>query len=77
MPIDSAHAALLIVDVQNYCAHPDSAGSHSSMPNIAESVRNGRLAPAEEALDVGEVERHIGRAAVIALAAVGGGLHLA
>jgi ureidoacrylate peracid hydrolase len=28
IPIDSAHAALLIVDVQNYCAHPDGAGSH-------------------------------------------------
>jgi len=27
VPIDSAHAALLIVDVQNYCAHPDGAGS--------------------------------------------------
>jgi ureidoacrylate peracid hydrolase len=26
VPID--HAALLIVDVQNYCAHPDGAGSH-------------------------------------------------
>ena len=23
VPIDSAHAALLIADVQNYCAHPD------------------------------------------------------
>ena len=29
VPIDPAHAALLIVDVQNYCAHPDGAGSHS------------------------------------------------
>jgi nicotinamidase-related amidase len=29
VPIDPAHAALLIVDVQNYCAHPDSAGSRS------------------------------------------------
>jgi ureidoacrylate peracid hydrolase len=28
LPIDLAHAALLIVDVQNYCAHPDGAGSH-------------------------------------------------
>jgi ureidoacrylate peracid hydrolase len=28
VPIDPAHAALLIVDVQNYCAHPDGAGSH-------------------------------------------------
>ena len=27
-PIDPAHAALLIVDVQNYCAHPDGAGAH-------------------------------------------------
>jgi ureidoacrylate peracid hydrolase len=26
-PIDPAHAVLLIVDVQNYCAHPDGAGS--------------------------------------------------
>jgi ureidoacrylate peracid hydrolase len=25
VPIDPAHAALLIVDVQNYCAHPDGA----------------------------------------------------
>ena len=29
VPIDPAHAALLIVDVQNYCAHPDGAGSHT------------------------------------------------
>ena len=29
VPIDPAHAALLIVDVQNYCAHPDGAGSHA------------------------------------------------
>ena len=28
IPIDSSHAALLIIDVQNYCAHPDGAGSH-------------------------------------------------
>jgi ureidoacrylate peracid hydrolase len=28
VPVDPAHAALLIVDVQNYCAHPDGAGSH-------------------------------------------------
>ena len=28
VPIDPMHAALLIVDVQNYCAHPDGAGSH-------------------------------------------------
>ena len=27
VPIDPAHAALLIVDVQNYCAHPDGAAS--------------------------------------------------
>jgi ureidoacrylate peracid hydrolase len=27
VPIDPTHAALLIVDVQNYCAHPDGAGS--------------------------------------------------
>ena len=27
VPIDPAHAALLIVDVQNYCAHPDGASS--------------------------------------------------
>jgi ureidoacrylate peracid hydrolase len=27
VPIDPAHAALLIVDVQNYCAHPDGTGS--------------------------------------------------
>jgi ureidoacrylate peracid hydrolase len=27
-PIDPAHAALLIVDVQNYCAHPDGTSSH-------------------------------------------------
>jgi ureidoacrylate peracid hydrolase len=29
IPIDPAHAALLIVDAQNYCAHPDGAGSRS------------------------------------------------
>jgi ureidoacrylate peracid hydrolase len=29
VPIDPHHAALLIVDVQNYCAHPDGAGSRS------------------------------------------------
>jgi ureidoacrylate peracid hydrolase len=28
VPIDPAHAALLIVDVQNHCAHPDGAGAH-------------------------------------------------
>ena len=27
VPIDPGHAALLIIDVQNYCAHPDCAGS--------------------------------------------------
>src|SRR5262249_27045596 len=27
VPIDPAHTALLIVDVQNYCAHPDGAAS--------------------------------------------------
>jgi len=27
VPVDPAHAALLIIDVQNYCAHPDGAGS--------------------------------------------------
>ena len=27
VPLDPDHAALLIVDVQNYCAHPDGAGS--------------------------------------------------
>jgi ureidoacrylate peracid hydrolase len=27
IPVDPTHAALLIVDVQNYCAHPDGAGS--------------------------------------------------
>src|SRR5712671_4041683 len=35
------------------------------------------LSPPEQPLDVGEVERDVGRAAVIALAAVGGRLHLA
>jgi ureidoacrylate peracid hydrolase len=29
VPIETGHAALLIVDVQNYCAHPDGAGSHT------------------------------------------------
>jgi ureidoacrylate peracid hydrolase len=28
VPIEPRHAAFLIVDVQNYCAHPDGAGSH-------------------------------------------------
>jgi len=28
VPIDPRHAAFLIVDVQNYCAHPDGTGSH-------------------------------------------------
>jgi ureidoacrylate peracid hydrolase len=32
VPIDPAHAALLIVDVQNYCAHPDGTGSHKLDP---------------------------------------------
>jgi ureidoacrylate peracid hydrolase len=26
IPVDPAHAALLIVDIQNYCAHPDGTG---------------------------------------------------
>ena len=30
--IDPAHAALLVVDVQNYCAHPDGAASHKLHP---------------------------------------------
>ena len=29
VPIDPVHVALLIVDVQNYCAHPDGTGSHN------------------------------------------------
>ena len=32
VPIDPAHAALLIVDVQNYCAHPDGSGSQKLDP---------------------------------------------
>jgi ureidoacrylate peracid hydrolase len=32
VPIDPAHAALLIVDVQNYCAHPDGAASRKLDP---------------------------------------------
>ena len=31
-PIDPAHAALLIVDVQNYCAHPDGDASRKLDP---------------------------------------------
>ena len=32
VPIDPAHAALLIVDVQNYCAHPDGIASRKLNP---------------------------------------------
>ena len=32
VPIDPSHAALLIIDVQNYCAHPDGAGSRTLDP---------------------------------------------
>ena len=32
VPIDPAHAALLIVDVQNYCAHPDGIASGKLNP---------------------------------------------
>ena len=32
VPIDPAHAALLIIDVQNYCAHPDGAASRKLDP---------------------------------------------
>ena len=32
VPIDPAHAVLLIVDVQNYCAHPEGAGSRKLDP---------------------------------------------
>jgi ureidoacrylate peracid hydrolase len=32
VPIDPGHAALLIIDVQNYCAHPHGAGSHPLDP---------------------------------------------
>jgi ureidoacrylate peracid hydrolase len=32
VPIDPAHAALLIVDVQNYCAHPDGDASRKLDP---------------------------------------------
>jgi ureidoacrylate peracid hydrolase len=34
VPIDPAHAALLIVDVQNYCAHPDGAASRKLHPQL-------------------------------------------
>ena len=34
VPIDPAHAALLIVDVQNYCAHPDGAASRTLDPQL-------------------------------------------
>jgi ureidoacrylate peracid hydrolase len=32
VPIDPAHAALLIIDVQNYCAHPDGDASRKLDP---------------------------------------------
>jgi len=32
VPIDPTHAALLIVDVQNYCAHPNGAAWRSHAP---------------------------------------------
>ena len=32
VPIDPAHAALLIIDVQNYCAHPSGAGWRDHAP---------------------------------------------
>jgi hypothetical protein len=28
VPIEPTHAALLVVAVQNYCAHPDGSGSY-------------------------------------------------
>jgi len=39
--VDPAHAALLIVDVQNYCAHPDGRcwREHAPTPHFAESLR--------------------------------------
>jgi hypothetical protein len=52
---------------------------HEGPVHKTDAARLGRppLAPAEQALDVREVEGDIGGAAVIALATVGGRLHLA
>jgi ureidoacrylate peracid hydrolase len=32
VPVDPTHAALLIVDVQNYCAHPNGAAWRGHAP---------------------------------------------
>jgi len=41
VPVDPTHAALLIVDVQNYCAHPNGAAwrSHASAPYFLRTLR--------------------------------------
>jgi ureidoacrylate peracid hydrolase len=41
VPIDPAHAALLIVDVQNYCAHPNGAAwrGHAPAPYFFRTLR--------------------------------------
>jgi ureidoacrylate peracid hydrolase len=54
VPIDPAHTALLIVDVQNYCAHPDGAGSHKldarQRHYLFHSARNGAAQSAASAV---------------------------
>ncbi len=41
VPIDPTHAALLIVDVQNYCAHPNGAAwrRHAPAPYFFHTLR--------------------------------------
>jgi ureidoacrylate peracid hydrolase len=41
VPVDSTHAALLIVDVHNYCAHPNGAAwrSHAPAPYFFRTLR--------------------------------------
>ena len=41
VPIDPTHAALLIVDVQNYCAHPNGAAwrGHAPAPYFFRTLR--------------------------------------
>ena len=58
---------------------PNSSGGTTTIPSSSFCAQRHRprLAPAEQSLDVAELQFHIGRAAVIALAGIGCPLHLA
>src|SRR5262249_53738624 len=66
-PLRIASAALLA---------PSSNNATISSPSVASSAMKSASSPAEQPLDIAELELHVGRPAVIALAGIGGRLHL-